>query len=226
MRIPPRSIGAYRSTAATQLDMFAEFEAADKQRRADEAPALFGITARGYRARVAAYQQWVEVHGHFDSFRRSHAWHAHSGGPGRLAATGACRPTILCADLCCHHRDQDCYCVGGDDLLYRGACLHCQWEGPVRKSENAATEDAHDHAWPAWRDLPLVPRRPEAATSRKQKEAIARWATQIDARYPSRWLQSGGPIRTSRIGCGTRHIPDHTGFGGYDMCGEARPERS
>jgi hypothetical protein len=69
----------------------------------------------------------------------------------------------------------------------------------------------------------LVAHQPESGTSRRQKEAMARWAAEVDAIYPTGWLESGGPIRTSRTGCGTRHVPDHTGFGGYDICGEIRP---
>jgi hypothetical protein len=37
--------------------------------------------------------------------------------------------------------------------LYRGGCLGCDWEGDVRERPSDAVEDAHDHAWPGWRNL-------------------------------------------------------------------------
>ncbi|MDT5134300.1 MAG: hypothetical protein QOE41_3611, partial [Mycobacterium sp.] len=214
MPIRQNSAGA----TVEQLDMFAEFEAGETQRRAEQASTLFETAARGYFARIAAFEQWVNDYGHFDSYRRSHAWHAQLGDPRGVSPTYICRPVILCADLrCdCDNDDQGCYCAGGVDLLYRGACLHCTWEGAACEGENAAAEDAHDHSWPGWRELPLA-HQPESGTSRKQKEAMARWAAEVNAIYPSGWLESGGPIRTSRTGCGTRHVPDHTGFGGYDI---------
>jgi hypothetical protein len=82
------------------------------------------------------------------------------------------------------------------------------------------------HAWPGWRDLPCVPRRPEPGTSAKQKTGMTRWAEAINNVYPDGWLESGGPIRTVRGRYGTRHVPNHTGFGGYDLCGEIRVQVS
>ncbi|HYB35296.1 MAG TPA: DUF6349 family protein [Mycobacterium sp.] len=114
-------------------------------------------------ARLAALEQWQEHYGHFDCYRRSHAWHAQLGAMrfGGDEPSDMCRPTILSADLCCDHHNQNCSCVG--DIVYRGACLHCDWEGPLRDCENTAAEDAHDYAWSGWRDLPLVPRPPNRA---------------------------------------------------------------
>lgn len=200
-----------------QLDLFAEYEATEQQRRAAEAPSLFNTGAQGYFARIAALEQWKHDYGNFDCYRRSHAWHAELTAKAERP-TGACRPTILMADLRCDHLGHDCMCVG--DLIYRGACLHCTWEGPVRDDENPAAEDAHDHAWPGWRELPIAPRRPESGTNAKQNKAMARWIQTINNIYPAGWLQAGGPIRTSRRRYGTRHVPNHTGFGGYDLCGE------
>jgi len=119
-----------------------------------------------------------------------------------------CRPTILNADLRCNHYNENCFCVG--DLVYRGVCLHCDWEGPVRGDETEAAEDAHHHAWPGWRDLQLVPRPPESGTNAKQKQAMTRWAEYVNDIYPTGWLESGGPIRTSCLRCGTRNIPNDT----------------
>lgn len=209
-----------------QLDLFADIDAGaaraaavTARRRFEEAPAIFDTDARGYFARVAAAAAWDNQHGHFDCLRRSHAWRAEIGG-GFTGDEPApeCRPITLCADLRCDHYDGDCSCVG--DLVYRGACLRCGWEGPARDDHNAAAEDAHDHAWPGWRELPCVPRRPEYGASAKHTTAMARWVAAVNALYPDGWLEAGGPIRTVR-GChGTRHVPGHTGFGGYALSAE------
>lgn len=201
-----------RRTAVEQLDLFADIEAAATQRAFDEAPSIYGTATRGYFNRLDAADAWTDRHGHFDSNLRSHAWRAACGSPdGRYAAEDQHRPAVLTADLRCHHYHQQCSCVGG--LVYRGACLHCDWEGDVQAEENTAAEDAHDHAWPGWRDLPIVPRRPE------NQKAQPRWIETVTNAYPTGWLESGGPIRTKRGQHGTRHVPNHTGFGGYDLCG-------
>jgi hypothetical protein len=206
-------------TAAEQLDLFAEIEAAAEQRAFDEAPSIYGTSVRGYFHRLTTAAAWTAAHGHFDSNRRSHAWRPACGFPGgAYAATDTCRPAVLTADLRCDHHDQQCGCVG--ELVYRGACLHCDWEGEVRAGENTAAEDAHDHAWPGWRDLPIVPRRPE------NQKARPRWIETVNDVYPTGWLASGGPIRTARQQYGTRHVPNRTGFGGYDLCGAITQKRA
>ena len=203
-----------------QLDLFAESEATEEQRRIDAAPTLFDTDQRGYFARIAAAKQWADDYGHFDCLRRSHAWHSNDAPFNNAQPTATCRPAVLAAALHCDHRDRDCLCVGRGGV-YRGACLHCTWEGPLRDGENAAAEDAHDHTWPGWRELPLVPRRPDTASnSRKSSAALRNWIARVNAAYPAGWLESGGPIRTRRSTYGTRHVPNHTGFGGYDLCGE------
>jgi hypothetical protein len=109
-------------------------------------------------------------------------------------------------------------------MVYRGACLHCAWEGEIRADHNGAVEDAHDHAWAGWRELPIVQRRPEPGTHARQKAATDRWIEAVNDCYPDGWLEAGGPIRTARGYYGTRHVPNYTGFGGYDLCGEIEPE--
>lgn len=206
-------------TAVEQLDLFAEAEAAARQRTFDQAPSIYGTSARGYAHRLTAIADWTARYGGFDSNRRSHAWRPANGSPDHTAsATARCQPAVLTADLRCHHHREDCSCVG--DLVYRGACLCCDWEGDVRPGENAAAEDGHDHAWPGWRELPIAQRRPE------NDKARPHWIEQVNNAYPGGWLESGGPIRTARQRYGTRHVPDHTGFGGYDLCGAITPERA
>jgi Family of unknown function (DUF6349) len=102
--------------------------------------------------------------------------------------------------------------------MYRGACRRCDWEGEPHDRENAVAEDACDHSWPGWRDLPSVPRVPE---ERKKRAA---WVDRVVGLYPAGWLEDGGPIRTARSGYGTRHVPGSTPFGGYDLAAVAVDE--
>lgn len=199
--------------------MFAEVEAAEREQRAALAPSLFDLDLLGYFARLQTAEQWLTSYGDARSIRDAHAWTPCASQMfTRHQPSPVCRPTILLADLRCDHYGRPpCLCLG--DLLYRGACFGCTWEGPASDRENTAAEDAHDHAWPGWRELPWVPRRPESGTSVKQKGTTARWVEAVNDLYPHGWLESGGPIRTARTAGGTRHVPDHSGFGGYDLCG-------
>ena len=47
-------------THPDQLDLFAESEAAERQRRRDKAPCLFDTAQMGYFARLAAFRQWQQ----------------------------------------------------------------------------------------------------------------------------------------------------------------------
>ncbi|MFF0770911.1 DUF6349 family protein [Nonomuraea wenchangensis] len=93
--------------------------------------------------------------------------------------------------------------------LYRGACLGCDWEGETRPSNGDAVEDAHDHAWPGWRDLPAV---------KPPKSNYARWLVEVGRAYPPGWLEAGGPIVTVRADSRfSRHLPGKAPGGGYDL---------
>lgn len=188
------------------LDLIAEAE------REVPAPCLFGSATRGIPARIAELEAWKAAYGAFDSSRGSRAWDHATCHP--RSPTRACRPSALSADLRCgdwRHREGfygACSCAGG--LLYRGACTGCDWEGLIRDGEMPAVEDAHDHAWPGWRELPVI-------TARKPKDAkaAARWWQEVAAACPAGWIASGGPVRIARDG---RHNGSHgTPHGGYDM---------
>ncbi len=184
------------------------------------APCIYRSAARGLAARSAEFAAWEAGHGAFGSYSRSHAWHAmvSSALDGFL---DRCETAILMADLR-PPRDKPVPACGCDGpLMYRAACrrLGCDWEGPGRAAENPAAEDGCDHAWPGWRDLPVVPAVPQAGSglSAGDREAIARWAAKVNAVYPAGWLEGGGPVRTLRTGHGTRHLPARTPWGGYDL---------
>lgn len=219
--------------AEDQLDLFADLDAAadaatqaTRQRILDEAPSIFGDAARGYPARVQAPHAWKDTYAHVDCLARSHAWReqigGHGFGQGRAPCAEVCRPITLTADPRCEHVTGDCRCAG--DLVYRGVRLHCDWEGEIRDHHNGAVEDAHDHAWPGSRELAIVNHRPEPGTNASQNAATQRWIEAVHDLHPENWLESGGPIRTARTSYATHHVPTHTGFGGYHLCGQIEPE--
>jgi hypothetical protein len=192
--------------------------------RAEVVPRLFADRdCIGYAQRVWAWEQWVETYGHFDSIRISHAWIPSMITRPRDEPPDHCQAASLHASLYCgHHRWEDetpCQCVGG--TLHRGMCLYCDWEGPDRVSERKAIEDAHDHAWPGWRDLPVVPRWPEEGSGKKKGMARAAWWAKVHELYPPGWVEQGGPILTRRQ---TGSTGAHQGWshphGGWDLCGE------
>lgn len=94
-------------------------------------------------------------------------------------------------------------------MIYNGTCRGCKWEGPDQPHENAAVEDAHDHAWPGWRDQPLMPPAP--------MEDTAGWLARAKRIYPAGWVDNGGPIRTVRPHqIAGRHHRSHL-WDGFDM---------
>jgi len=164
-------------------------------------------SARGFAARVAAYGEWRRRYGGVACARVSHGWHA-----AMCEATGPvtrCQATVLNADYGCGCDWRGCQCVG--DLYYRGACLHCRWEGPVRDEQTQSVCDGLDHAHPGWRTSPTVaPTAHDPSPAQKR-----RWRERVDELYGNR--PDGHPIITERTAPGTRAVPDRSPWGGYDV---------
>ena len=140
-----------------------------------------------------------------------------------------CQPTILSKDLRCNcwpnfgGSSMDfpgCECIG--DLMYRGACTHCEWEAPLmRSSEHLAVSDALDHSWPTWRNLPVDPGPIPEGSSPKDSARVQAWIKRlVTIGYPEGWIEAGGPIRARRQQGGTRPHTVHTGFDNYSITGE------
>lgn len=146
------------------------------------------------------------------------AWHPTTCGPTYTQddlAGDVCKPLILTVDLRCDHHRVTCACVGG--LIYRHACT-CGLLAPACEDENGAVEDAMDHAWSGWRDLPVHTTWRHDGPPAKQANATEKWLTAaLQAGYPSGWLEAGGPVRTRRIAGGHRHVPGRTPWDGYDL---------
>jgi hypothetical protein len=195
-------------TADIQLDIFGALE---EVTRASLPLCLYRSPARGPAARAAEFGAWKQEHGSFGSRLRAHAW-VPDGFGDDVTPSPRCQATTLSVNL----RPDDAYplacrCTEAGALLYRGACRHCDWEGPEQRRESPAAEDALDHAWPGWRVLPVLPPFPGTDKARPA------WLEKATAAYPAGWLEAGGPVRTQRTGqYDTRHVPCRGPFGGYD----------
>jgi hypothetical protein len=168
---------------------------------------------------AAAFHEWCEINGSFGSHPRSHMWVGFATG---LAPDGHTLSTMH-ADIRCHGPAYDhprgCSCPG--DLLYRAQCDICHFVAVGRESD--VIEAWHDHAWPGWRDLPVVPQdvRPRAGGFSKSEKAALAWATK---NYPTEWQMPGAPVITERGTAGSRPAPGYSPWGGYDISATALAE--
>jgi hypothetical protein len=186
-----------------QLDLFAKQEEADKAARMAAAPCIYDSPARGLTAREAEFDDWCRTYDNFDSYARSHAWRPGMAPP--VDPPGRCQVWTLTASA-----QPNSQCGGHSDRRYKGTCLGCDWEGPARGDKNEAAEDACDHAWPGWRDQPVMPHMPYA------DKPLANWLKEARRLYPPGWVDAGGPIRTRRPSGGPHYAHEWNGF---DMCG-------
>jgi hypothetical protein len=145
-----------------------------------------------------AFKEFKELYGNFNCFAASHMWHlGYSGGsdtPGHFMQ-------VLSAELGCWHWGRGCQCVSAH--LQRAICA-CGWATNIVVSDATAVETWHDHAWPGWRDLPVVVKSVDKMPG-----------------YPDEWKVPGAPVITHRESGGTRHVPGRSPFGGYDMSDSA-----
>jgi hypothetical protein len=88
----------------------------------------------------------------------------------------------------------------------------CGERGPLRSHENEAAEDGCDHAYPGWRNMPVMGDRP----SFEPKE-LKQWEAAARAAYPRGWFERGGPVREYRNGGLSRHVPGYAPGGGHSM---------
>jgi hypothetical protein len=120
--------------------------------------------------------------------------------------TDACVGTLMSVNVCPWGHDE----AGPRAILYRAACLGCDYEGGALANENAATEEACDHAWPRWRELPVH----HAPTT---SQGLASYAARVADVMPN-WLESGAPLPTLRGGTRGTRSTWKAELGRYDVC--------
>ncbi|MFB9476914.1 DUF6349 family protein [Nonomuraea salmonea] len=99
----------------------------------------------------------------------------------------------------------------GYHLRYWASCSGCGHETPLRSTENAAAEDGCDHAYPGWRNKPVMEYHPYDG------KKLQKWQEAVRRVYGDAWLDRSGPVREARTGAASRHVPEFAPGGGYLM---------
>lgn len=179
--------------------------------------APLGFTAAYWPAAdlEAAHERWQFLHKLDQSRTQRRMWHRAIAVPGSVAV-GEHGFDLFTADLRCEpwtHGEAHggCQCVG--DLIYQAICEPDGWH-VIAGDENTAVEGWHDHAFPGWRDLPIVPVRLRSAETIGKSKAAMKW---IEEHYPKSMQTPGAPVITERRPYGTRHVPGRSPWGGYDI---------
>lgn len=167
----------------------------------------------------AAIAHWQFLHRLDGSRWDSRMWHRAIAVPGGVDV-GEHGFDLFTVDLRCDpwkHPEPhaDCACVG--DLTYMAICEPHAWR-VIASDENAAVEGWHDHAFPGWRDLPVVPARLRNTDEIGLSKAARKW---VELCYPASMQAVGAPVITERTGIGTRHVPGRSPWGGYDISNTA-----
>lgn len=198
------------------LDMLAELDRPEYS----GAPLGWTVDLWAVEEFAAAEAEYIRLHTGFGiAFGYPHIWR-----PEVLTSTSATpghEMTAMRAHLGCNdpHRfegewpERRCYCFGG--TVHRALCA-CGWASPIVAREGQLVASWHDHAWPGWRDLPLVPLSIRARDDqfRPTKEFKA-WLAE---NYPAGWLdQAGAPLVTEREAMGSRSVPGYSPSGGFDV---------
>ncbi|MFE7469100.1 DUF6349 family protein [Streptomyces sp. NPDC057499] len=173
----------------------------------------------GARARQTYYWRVRNARTRQSPASAGQAWHIQPGHPGgaycdlghELDPPAHHTPTLLSRSRPTGRR--------ADEQEFRGACLACEWEGPVHSGDgfgdgdNEAVEDAHDHCFPGWRTLPPI-------TTVEDRWAVprsrSRWA-QLISRYPAGWVDRGAPVVAWRRYRREAHAPPHAGRPRYEL---------
>ncbi len=162
-----------------------------------------------------AFEHWQFLHKLDNSRTQSRMWHRAITVPSGVDA-GEHAFDFFTVDLRCEpwkHPDPpaNCMCVG--DLTYMAVCEPHGWHF-IAGDENSAVEGWHDHAFPGWRELPIVPVRLLDVEKIGLSKAAKKW---IEDHYPKSMQVVGAPVITERSSRGTRHVPGRSPWGGYDI---------
>lgn len=173
---------------------------------------------------AAAFERWTFEHGTLGCIPKSHMWHSTPTMGNANTLTEGHDLVVLSADLRCWcwpsfkgtvaqwEAQGNCSCVGNQ--VSQVICTHCRWH-LIGVDENKLVEAWHDHAWPGWRKLPVVP----AAVQKRndQNKPSSKFEAWILDNYPLEWQKAGAPILTERGPIGTRHVPGRSPWGGFDL---------
>lgn len=166
-----------------------------------------------------AYEAWCKEHGRLDSIALSRMWKLDvMDSPGETANGHSL--VSFEADLrrCACGIRKGCSCVGA--LVQRTMCEPCSWQ--AFGGEYAAIAAWHDHAWPGWRDLPVLPEalRPiggGVGAGAMEKSLAKKARAWLEEAYPVEFQIGGAPMVTSRKPMFSRCVSGYSPWGGFDI---------
>lgn len=206
------------------MDLSAAIDQLMHEAEVEALPAWTGIPLTQFTSAYATPEQLyaAEERRQLEGIRERHTWRsALCGGQMKLEhhTLDTFSVDLRCGWFSDHPENRGvgvaervaCTCVG--DLTYMAVCGVCDWHSIG--TENASIEAWHDHAFPGWRDLPILPKklRGQMGTG-KMTPKLDAWFT---SNYPAHFRVPGAPIRTTRDKYATRHVPGYSPFGGYDL---------
>ncbi|WP_119697010.1 DUF6349 family protein [Microbacterium halotolerans] len=217
------------------LDLLDDLEARDRAAQPYVGAAPLHFTSAYYTPDefLEARDGWVQRYGHLEWADRPRCRMWTLGiTTGWCNASPGHRLCVLQVDLRCEcrfpylvdewERVGPCSCPG--DLMYQANCPDCRWH-TIQPSENAVVQAWHDHAWPGWRDLPVMPFdvRPHGGSMdpahAMEKRAAAKARAWAAEHYPAEWQVPGAPVVTERTWIGSRNVPGYSPWGGFDLTG-------
>lgn len=169
----------------------------------------------------AAFEHWCFLYGRLGSLDRSHMWHRLPWNP--TIAYGPHRIEMFSASLSPGRGAE-----GPGGMPSQAICEPCHWQ-TISTDENVVVEAWHDHAAPGWRNLPVIPARIRVHDEKGLTRLARAW---IAEHYPPEAQVEGAPIITERDPHATRHVPNYSPWGGYDLSDSAlhrtepEPDRS
>lgn len=161
---------------------------------------------------VAALDRWIEEHERFGFIARSRMWHPNTYSGGIEGADHTC--SILTAE-CRTLRNGEPRNLPPhvpDAYMHQAICEPCRWHY-IDPSERAVVEAWHDHAFPGWRDLKVMPLEVQPEPGKPLGKKAQAWLAEHYGDRPA-----GHPIRTERQSpMVTRHVAGRSPWGGFDL---------
>lgn len=168
----------------------------------------------------AGWRRWTEINGNFNCIFLSRMWHrSHTNPHTKIGAHSIDQfdVDLRCAAGAHGWRTTDdkpgrrCQCVG--NITTQLICAVCSWHHIG--TEHEAVEAWHDHAFPGWRNLPVLPAKLRGTMGgTKMTPKLEEW---FEDNYPAQFRIPGAPILTERGKYGTRHVIGYSPYGGYDL---------
>lgn len=173
----------------------------------------------------AALDRWRAQYGDFGSYPMSHMWHRALCDPPLILeehelnlynADGRCDLHLY--GVASPGRDEASHDHAANPLpgetMAQANCPTCRWHC-VDRSARTVVEAWHDHAFPGWRELPVLPAK--LTHNRGDKKADARVRDWVLTHYPIAWHVEGAPIITERGMHANGAVARRSPFGGYDL---------